>query len=97
MSSPTLAWINVLIGLLFIIFDALLSLVLGLGIGSSLVIAAIRSVVQLTIMGLVLDKVFASDTIWGVIGIAREWSAELCRGRVSSLAMDIGAGRSRMA
>lgn len=71
-SSPTLTWINVLIGLLFIIFDALLSLVLGLGIGASLVIAAVRSVVQLTIMGLVLDKVFASDSIWGVIGIACE-------------------------
>jgi ABC-type iron transport system FetAB permease component len=45
---------------------------LGLGIGGSLVVAATRCVIQLSIMGLVLDKVFASDNIWGVIGIARK-------------------------
>lgn len=70
MSSPTLSWLNVGFGFLFILFDALLSSALGLGIGGSLVVAAIRCVVQLSIMGLVLDKVFASDNLWGVIGIA---------------------------
>ncbi|WWD21960.1 hypothetical protein CI109_106448 [Kwoniella shandongensis] len=69
-SSPTLTWINVLIGLVFIIFDSVLSLILGLGIGSSLLVAAARCVIQLSVMGLILDKVFASDNIWGVIGIA---------------------------
>ena len=70
--SPTLTWTNVLIGLLFIVFDALLSLVLGLGVGGSLMVAALRCIVQLSIMGLVLDKVFASQNPWGVAGIARE-------------------------
>jgi ABC-type iron transport system FetAB permease component len=71
--SPTLSWLNVGFGFLFILFDAILSATLGLGIGGSLVVAATRCVIQLSIMGLVLDKVFASDNIWGVIGIAREF------------------------
>jgi ABC-type iron transport system FetAB permease component len=66
--SPTLSWTNVLIGLLFIAFDSILSLILGLGIGGSL-----RCVLQLTVMGLVLDKAFASQNVWSVVGIAREW------------------------
>jgi hypothetical protein len=70
--SPHLTWLNVGFGFLFILFDAILSATLGLGIGGSLVVAATRCVIQLSIMGLVLDKVFASDNIWGVIGIARE-------------------------
>ncbi|ORY25362.1 hypothetical protein BCR39DRAFT_544483 [Naematelia encephala] len=68
-SSPTLTWTNVLIGFLFILFDSALSLILGLGIGGSLVVAALRCIFQLTIMGLILDKVFASDNIWAVFGI----------------------------
>ncbi|KAK4684718.1 UDP-glucose/iron transport system permease protein, partial [Tremellales sp. Uapishka_1] len=69
-SSPTLTWVNVLIGFLFIVFDAVLSLVLGLGIGGSLIVAALRCILQLSVMGLILDSVFASDNIFGVFGIA---------------------------
>ncbi|WVR04324.1 hypothetical protein IAU60_001324 [Kwoniella sp. DSM 27419] len=68
--SPTLSWTNVLIGLLFIVFDAVLSLILGLGIGGSLMVAAGRCILQLSVMALILDKVFASQNIWGVFGIA---------------------------
>lgn len=71
-SSPHLTWTNVFIGLLFVIFDSVLSIVLGLGIASSLLIAAVRCIIQLSVMGLVLDKVFASNNIWGVVGIAGE-------------------------
>lgn len=71
-ASPTLSWVNVGLGFLFIVFDAVLSASLGLGIGGSLLVAATRCVVQLSIMGLVLDKVFASQNIWGVVGIAGE-------------------------
>lgn len=69
-SSPHLTWTNVFIGLLFVIFDSVLSIILGLGIASSLLIAAVRCIIQLSVMGLVLDKVFASNNIWGVAGIA---------------------------
>lgn len=78
-SSPELTWLNVGIGLLFIIFDAVLSFALNLGIGGSLLVAAVRCVLQLTVMGLILDKVFASHNVWGVVGIARELS-NLARG-----------------
>lgn len=61
---------NVGIGLLFVIFDAVLSGVLGLGIGTSLVVAAVRCIVQLSAMSLVLGKVFDSDSVWAVAGIA---------------------------
>ncbi|ODN96478.1 hypothetical protein L198_04192 [Cryptococcus wingfieldii CBS 7118] len=69
-TSSYLTWTNVLIGLLFIIFDSVLSLFLGLGISSSLLVAALRCIVQLTIMSTVLGKVFASNNVWGVFGIA---------------------------
>lgn len=69
-SSANLTWANVAIGLAFIAFDAVLSLILGLGIGGSLIVAATRCIVQLTVMGLVLDKVFAAQNVWGVAGIA---------------------------
>lgn len=71
-SSPTLTWWNVSIGLLFVIFDSLLSLVLGLGIGGSLIVASLRCILQLSVMGLILDQVFASRNPWGVVGIGRE-------------------------
>lgn len=66
----TLTWTNVALGLLFIVFDAVLSGILGLGIGTQLVVAALRCIVQLSIMGLVLGKVFESNNIWAVFGIA---------------------------
>lgn len=68
-SSPHLGWINVSIGLLFILLDILVSAVFELGISSSLTIASIRCIAQLTIMGVYLEKVFASDSILGVAGI----------------------------
>lgn len=69
-TGPYLTWVNVGIGLLFIVFDALLSGILGLGIGRSLVISALRCIIQLSVMGLVLGRVFASHNIWAVAGIA---------------------------
>ena len=74
-----LSWVNVGFGFLFILFDAVLSLFLGLNIHTSLLVSAIRCVVQLTVMGLVLDNVFASQNVWGVIGIARESTPSLVR------------------
>lgn len=68
-SSPLLGWTNVGIGFCFVLLDVVLSRVLSLGISSSLLVASARCVVQLTIMGFYLEKVFASDNIWGVVGI----------------------------
>ncbi|OCF42086.1 hypothetical protein I317_04057 [Kwoniella heveanensis CBS 569] len=68
--TPELTWLNVLTGLGFIAFDSALSLVMGLGIGGSLMVAAGRCILQLSVMGLILDKVFASQNVWGVVGVA---------------------------
>ncbi|KAJ9105495.1 hypothetical protein QFC21_001866 [Naganishia friedmannii] len=68
--STELTPLNVALALLFVVFDSLLSVTLGLGIASSLLIAASRCILQLSVMGLVLEKVFATGNIFGVFGIA---------------------------
>jgi len=73
-SAPTdsthLDWGNVGLGFSFIIFNALISTSLQLGVGSSLLSAAIRCVVQLGLVALVLQKVFETNNPWAVGGIA---------------------------
>ncbi|KAG2053371.1 UPF0014-domain-containing protein [Suillus hirtellus] len=73
-SAPTdsthLDWGNVGLGFSFIIFNALVSTSLQLGVGSSLLSAAIRCVVQLGLVALVLQKVFETNNPWAVGGIA---------------------------
>ena len=67
--SHDLTWLNVGLGLLFILLDAFLSLVLGLDIGPSLMIASARCVIQLSLLGLILERVFASDNLFAIFGI----------------------------
>lgn len=69
-SGPHLSLANVACGLLFVVFDAVLSGILGLGIGTSLMVAAVRCIIQLSVMSLVLGKVFESHNIFAVAGIA---------------------------
>ncbi|KAG1895411.1 uncharacterized protein F5891DRAFT_1058202 [Suillus fuscotomentosus] len=73
-SAPTdsthLDWGNVGLGFSFIIFNALISTSLQLGVGSSLLSAAIRCVVQLGLVAMVLQKVFETNNPWAVGGIA---------------------------
>lgn len=68
--SPELTPLNVALAFLFVVFDSVLSVTLGLGIASSLLVAASRCILQLSIMGLVLEKVFETGNIFGVFGIA---------------------------
>lgn len=70
--SSELTPLNVALALAFIAFDSVLSIILGLGIASSLLVAASRCILQLSVMALVLDKVFATGNIFGVFGIAGE-------------------------
>ncbi|KAI9289768.1 hypothetical protein BC943DRAFT_315111 [Umbelopsis sp. AD052] len=53
-----LTWWNVGFASLFIVINLIMSSILGLGLEKSLLISAIRCVVQLTIMGFVLEDVF---------------------------------------
>ncbi len=69
-SSPHLEWSNVGIGFAFIAMDMVLSQVLHLEIGTSLVISALRCIVQLAFVATILQSVFAAQNIWAVAGIA---------------------------
>lgn len=68
--TTSLNWGNVGLAFSFIVFNALISTTYGLGIGSSLLSAAIRCVVQLSIVALVLQKVFEANNPWAVAAIA---------------------------
>ena len=71
-TTEDLTWSNVGLAFSFIVFDAVVSKSFGLGVGTSLVTAAVRCVVQLSLVALVLQKVFETNDPWGVAGIARE-------------------------
>ncbi|KAF8440479.1 hypothetical protein L210DRAFT_3539779 [Boletus edulis BED1] len=62
--SSNLTWGNVGLGLAFILFNAIISSTLHLGVGSSLVTSALRCIVQLALMGLVLQRVFETNNPW---------------------------------
>ncbi|KAF8805429.1 hypothetical protein BYT27DRAFT_7169557 [Phlegmacium glaucopus] len=62
--SDNLSWINVAIALAFILFDIGVSTVLRLGIGLSLLIAALRCIGQLALVATILQKVFETENPW---------------------------------
>lgn len=68
--TTNLTWLNILFGFTFIALDAVISYAWGLKIGSSLVTASIRCVVQLAVMAAVLKSVFETNHPWAVGGIA---------------------------
>ncbi|KAI0337041.1 UPF0014-domain-containing protein [Trametopsis cervina] len=68
--SKELNWENVGLAFSFIVFDAVFSRIFGLGIGNSLITAAVRCVVQLSLVALILQKVFETNSPWAVAGIA---------------------------
>ena len=70
-SSPGLQWSNVGFGFGFIAINMALSQVVQLQIGTSLVISALRCIVQLTFVATILKSVFAAQNIWTVAAIAR--------------------------
>ncbi len=71
-TTTHLAWPNVALAFSFIVLNALISRIFGLGIGSGLLTAAIRCVVQLSLVALVLKKVFETNNPWAVASIASE-------------------------
>ncbi|KAL4066846.1 hypothetical protein V8B97DRAFT_2022639 [Scleroderma yunnanense] len=68
--STHLTWANVGLGFSFILFNAAVSTSLNLGVGSSLVSSALRCIIQLAIVGLLLQRVFDTNNPWAVAGIA---------------------------
>jgi ABC-type iron transport system FetAB permease component len=67
-----LGWPQVGFALTFIAFNSIISQVLQLGVGAFIVFAALRCVVQLTLMATIIQYVFAAENFWAVVGIARK-------------------------
>ncbi|KAI0695365.1 UPF0014-domain-containing protein [Cytidiella melzeri] len=74
-NEPTIAtgelgWENLVLAFSFIVLDAIISRIFGLELGNSLIVAAIRCIVQLSLVAVVLQQVFETDNPWAVAGIA---------------------------
>ena len=70
--QPLLTWSNVVLAFSFVVFDAVLSSAYRLGISNSLISAAFRCVVQLSVMALVLESIFKTKNPYGIVGLACE-------------------------
>ncbi|KAF8175818.1 ABC transporter-like protein [Pholiota molesta] len=65
-TQSDLTWLNVAIGLAFIIFDIGISTVFRLGAGVSLLVAALRCIGQLAAVATILQQVFDNKNPWTV-------------------------------
>jgi ABC-type iron transport system FetAB permease component len=83
-----LGWSQVGFGLTFIAFNSIISQALQLGIGASLVFAALRCVVQLTLVATILQRVFAAENFWAVVGIACKYIVVRLAGVVFTVKFD---------
>lgn len=70
--TANLSWGNVSLAFSFIVFDAIVSVSFGLGVGNGLVTAAVRCIIQLSVVALILQKIFETNNPIGVAGIACE-------------------------
>ncbi|OSX57662.1 hypothetical protein POSPLADRAFT_1155665 [Postia placenta MAD-698-R-SB12] len=68
--TANLSWGNVSLAFSFIVFDAIVSVSFGLGVGNGLVTAAVRCIIQLSVVALILQKIFETNNPIGVAGIA---------------------------
>lgn len=68
--QPTLTWANVGIALAFILLDVGISTVFRLGVGISLLIAALRCIGQLGVVATILQQVFENKNPWAVAFIS---------------------------
>ena len=69
MTEQSLSYLTLAIASVLVIANAVLSWLLRLGIGRSLLIAGMRAAVQLLLVGLVLRTVFALGSPWLVAGV----------------------------
>jgi putative ABC transport system permease protein len=62
MTAPLLDYVELAIAAALVVLNAILSLLLNLGLGRILLVAGVRAAVQLLLVGLVLKTVFALDS-----------------------------------
>jgi ABC-type iron transport system FetAB permease component len=78
-----LGWSQVGFAFTFIAFNSIISQVLQLGVSASIMFAALRCVVQLTLMATILQHVFAADSFWAVVGIVCKYDVVVCLAAVA--------------
>ncbi|KAF8650046.1 hypothetical protein AX16_005436 [Volvariella volvacea WC 439] len=69
-AQAELHWSNVGLAFSFIALNSVILTFLGLGVGGSLVIAALRCIFQLVLVATLLQQVFSTNNPWAVGGIA---------------------------
>lgn len=70
-ATVVLGWTNVGTALLFVFFNVFVSSTFGLGLGQSMLVSALRCALQLGVVAVLLQQVFATENPWVVGGIAR--------------------------
>ncbi|HLU78629.1 MAG TPA: iron export ABC transporter permease subunit FetB [Burkholderiaceae bacterium] len=70
MNTPLLTYSDLMVGFVLVAVNAGLSFLLNLGVGRSLLVAALRATAQLLLVGLILKYVFASSNPWLVLAVA---------------------------
>ncbi|KAJ2406692.1 hypothetical protein J3F80_003282 [Coemansia sp. RSA 2526] len=101
--QTTLSWSNVGIAALLLGFNVILSVWLGLGLSTSLIIAALRCVGQLTLLGMILKQIFLTENpiyIFGmtlVLGVLAAFEVSYWRAKRQFPGMFMGALVSIMA
>lgn len=68
--TPLLTYTDLILGSALVLINVALSLLLNLGVGRALLIAAIRAVAQLLLVGFILKYVFDSSSLWLILGVA---------------------------
>lgn len=110
MGPVDLGWESIAIAASLIVANGVISLALRLGLGRKLLIASVRTVVQLTLLGFILLPVFEAGSPWLVAGLALVMVAAAARASVGRIdrtyggiawhaliALSIGAGASLFA
>lgn len=68
--TPLLTYTDLLLGAVLVLINVVLSLMLNLGVGRALFIAACRAAAQLLLVGFILKYVFESSSPWLILGVA---------------------------
>ena len=105
MTPPAISALDLALSATLLLLNAGLSLLLGLGIARSLLIAALRTVVQLLLVGMVLKTVFALKSPWLIgavvlfmgVSAAIEINARQQRRLRGAWSFGIGAGTATLA
>jgi putative ABC transport system permease protein len=67
MTAPSLGYTDLALAAALVLLNAALSYALSLGLERQMILAAVRTVAQLTLVGLVLKAIFAIDSPWLVL------------------------------